>query len=298
MRYDLKKRLISILILLLTFAALIKIMVLKDVPMVRIGEIRLNFGGTHDGNPNLIPFKTIYPYMLGDKGWIIAGINLLGNIVLLVPIGFLIPFVSRKTNWKIMIIIAIISGLVIELLQTFLKVGIFDIDDVILNGIGVMIGYWVFLGFQQMINIVGLKIIIVFFTVCILLLSVLSGMYFHKNGNLPIGLEKAPNLMENSLDKSSSAHSKDNNDPCGGTGGIGPIIEKGLHTITIKRKDGVTELVKITDQTKLQNGAGTITESDLNIGDRVTVVVGLFKEDDKIASAVLVCNQSVTSISK
>jgi glycopeptide antibiotics resistance protein len=31
----------------------------------------------------------------------------------------------------------------------FLQIGIFDIDDVILNGLGVMVGYWMFLLFQK-----------------------------------------------------------------------------------------------------------------------------------------------------
>ena len=87
-----KKRLISAFILIAYSSILIKVMVFKDVPLIRIGSLMIKFGGSHEGPASLIPFKTILPYLLGEKGLIIAGINLVGNVVLLVPVGFLVPF--------------------------------------------------------------------------------------------------------------------------------------------------------------------------------------------------------------
>lgn len=119
-------------------------MVFKDVPAVRIGRLMLNFGGTEtDGPANLVPFRTILPYLVGNKGWIIAGVNLVGNIVLLIPVGFLASIIYRKMTRKKVVILAILSGFVIEGIQVVLDVGIFDIDDVILNALGVVIGYGV-----------------------------------------------------------------------------------------------------------------------------------------------------------
>ncbi|HEX2910984.1 MAG TPA: VanZ family protein [Chloroflexia bacterium] len=140
-----KMRLISTFILIIYCAILIKIMVFKDVPTIRIGSLILKFGGTDAGGPaNFLPFKTILPYLLGDKGWLIAGINLVGNIALLVPVGFLAPLVYPNMTWKQTLALAVAPGLAIEGMQTVLRVGIFDIDDVILNALGVMIGYWAF----------------------------------------------------------------------------------------------------------------------------------------------------------
>ena len=120
-------------------------MVFKDMPTIRIGRLMLNFGGTDaSGQANFVPFKTILPYLLGYNGWIIAGINLVGNIVPLVPIGFLVPFVYRNMTWKKSLVLAAATGLAIEGMQVVFRVGIFDIDDLILNGLGVMIGYGVF----------------------------------------------------------------------------------------------------------------------------------------------------------
>src|SRR6185295_3859168 len=126
-------------------AILIKVMVFKDIPTIRVGGLMLNFAGTNTGHgPNFVPFTTIVPYLLGFKGWIIAGVNLVGNIALLVPIGFLVPFVYPNMTWKKSLVLGVVAGLSIEVMQTVLRVGIFDIDDCILNALGVLIGYWAF----------------------------------------------------------------------------------------------------------------------------------------------------------
>jgi glycopeptide antibiotics resistance protein len=140
-----KKHLVSTFILIVYITILIKVMVFKDMPTIRIGSLMLNFSGTDGGHPaNFVPFKTILPYLLGDKGLIIAGANLVGNIAPLVPIGFLVPFVYRNMTWKKSLALAAAAGLAIEGMQVVLSLGIFDIDDLILNALGVMIGSWTF----------------------------------------------------------------------------------------------------------------------------------------------------------
>ncbi len=139
-----KKRLLSSFVLIVYAAILVIIMVFKEMPLIRIGHLRLNFGGTQEGPANFIPFKTILPYLMGERGWMIAGINLIGNIILLVPIGFLAPFVHWNMTWKKSLILAVAAGLALEGMQAVFHVGIFDIDDVILNGLGVMVGFWGF----------------------------------------------------------------------------------------------------------------------------------------------------------
>ncbi len=145
-----KNRILLIILLVAYCAVLIEVLVFKDLPPIRIGPLMLNFGGTQEGPPNLIPFRTILPYLHGEKGSIIAGINLIGNIILLVPIGFLVPFIYRNMTWKKSFALAFAAGLIIELMQALLHMGIFDIDDIILNGLGVLIGYWLFKVFSKM----------------------------------------------------------------------------------------------------------------------------------------------------
>ena len=139
-----KKRLLSTLMLILYSAFLIKVMVFKDLPTIKVGHLMFTFGGTQTGEANFVPFRTICPYLRGDKGWLIAGLNLVGNIALLVPIGFFFAFVFRNMTWKKSLVLAVAAGLAIEGMQVLFRVGIFDVDDVILNGLGVILGYWAF----------------------------------------------------------------------------------------------------------------------------------------------------------
>ena len=68
--------------------------------------------------------------------------NIILNILLFVPFGFLLPFVSKyfKTFWK-----TYLAGLgftlVIETVQFLLKKGIFEVDDIFNNFLGAVIGY-------------------------------------------------------------------------------------------------------------------------------------------------------------
>lgn len=139
-----KKQLLLAVILIAYFAILVKIMVFKDIPLIRIGSLVFRFGGTQDGPANLVPFRTILFYLLGEKGAIISFINLAGNIFLLSPVGFLVPFIYSHMTWKKSIVLGIAAGFILEGMQALLHVGIFDIDDVLLNGLGVITGYWAF----------------------------------------------------------------------------------------------------------------------------------------------------------
>ena len=137
-----KKRLISAFILIAYSAFLINLLVFK---IYQLELILLRFKFPPDaGQANFLPFKTILPYLLGEPGWLIAIINLGGNIALLVPIGFLVTFIYRKMTWQKSLALAVVVGLAIEGMEVVFRVGIFDIDDVILNALGVMTGYWVF----------------------------------------------------------------------------------------------------------------------------------------------------------
>lgn len=275
-----KKRLISIGILIAYSAILIKVLVFKDLPVIRIGVLRLNFGGTHEGPANLIPFKTILPYLLGKGGLIIAGINILGNIVLLVPIGFLVPFVYRNMTWKKTLVLAASAGLAIEGMQVILHVGIFDIDDVILNGVGVMVGYWAFTIFPKMVGyMISHKIV---FAAVMIIISAVAfyGVYFFSEKPTANGFPKSI-------------------DPCNGTGGIGQIVSVGTHSITIKRRDGVIQIIMLSDQTTIRNSVGSIAASNLKIGERVTLVVETKNQDGSMnATAVLVCNAPTPELAK
>lgn len=277
-----KKRLLPSILLLAYGIILVKVMVLKDVPMVRIGPIMLNFGGTQVGDPNYIPFKTILPYVLGENGFMIGALNIIGNIAFLVPIGFLLPFVFARIDWKKSLALAILSGMFIELTQVVLHLGIFDIDDVILNGLGVMVGFWMYGWFQKIISSSYRRVAIV--GISVLSTAVIIFLFvFAKQNELSFESmheRKDPNRLEQTKEGVLQGV-----DPCNGTMGTGQIISIAENTITIKRRDGKNEVVVLTEKTEMRNAGGPITKSILKVGDRVTVVI----DDSNTAMAVLVC---------
>ena len=68
-------------------------------------------------------------------------VNLLGNIIPFMPIGLLSPLVFRSISWQKVLVLEVVTGLTFEVMEVVFRVGIFDIDDVILNAFGVVIGY-------------------------------------------------------------------------------------------------------------------------------------------------------------
>jgi glycopeptide antibiotics resistance protein len=279
-----RKRLISIVILIAYSALLIKLMVFKDVPLIGIGSLMLNFGGTQAGHANFVPFKTILPYVLGDKGWIIAGINLVGNISLLIPIGFLVPFVWKNMTWRKSLALAVGTGLVIEILQVVLRVGIFDIDDVILNALGVMIGYWSFIILAKIVHSMKPKNIVI--AALIVIVVVFCGVAAFQNSPMRISFGgTGPDRGDNGKVEIPSG-----GDLCGGTGGAGQIVSTGGNSIIIKRKDGSNQTVNLADQAAINTSNGPGSKSDLKIGDRITIVGGPNPDGSFIAEAVFVCS--------
>ena len=93
---------------------------------------------------NLVPFSEILRYSFGTK---MFNYNVLGNIIIFLPFGYLIgEYVNPKKIWPV-IITTIITSSVVEFVQ--LKIGrSFDIDDIILNLVGAVLGYLFFIGFS------------------------------------------------------------------------------------------------------------------------------------------------------
>jgi glycopeptide antibiotics resistance protein len=130
-------------------AFLIRFVVFKAAPIIRLGHLRLKFNRTHTGPGNFVPFRTIFPMLSGQTNHLIAMVNLFGNIVPFMPVGFLAPFVYRSMTWQKSIVLAVAVGLAMESMEVLFRVGIFDVDDIFLNACGVMLGYWVWAMFNR-----------------------------------------------------------------------------------------------------------------------------------------------------
>lgn len=67
--------------------------------------------------------------------------NFLGNILLFIPIGLLFPMVTGKTRWYWTIGAGLSFSLLIETIQLITSLGYFDPDDIMLNTLGMAIGF-------------------------------------------------------------------------------------------------------------------------------------------------------------
>lgn len=65
----------------------------------------------------------------------------LGNVVMFIPFGFLGWVFPQLNNLKSLIITFVSTIVIVEALQYFSRLGVFDVDDVILNTFGVFLGF-------------------------------------------------------------------------------------------------------------------------------------------------------------
>lgn len=146
-----KRRLISTLILIAYSVILIKVVVFKGLshramPMLtplQAQHVIIRWG------TNFVPFKTLLPQSRGEPRWSTAIVNLIGNTVLFVPVGFLVPLVYRRMTWGKALALGVAVGVAMEGMEWIFNVGVADVDDVILNALGVMVGYAAFWWFAR-----------------------------------------------------------------------------------------------------------------------------------------------------
>lgn len=96
---------------------------------------------------NLQLFKEIkrfirYRKQIGMEGFVV---NILGNVLAFMPYGFLLPFLNKAyRKFYIITILSVLFSLVVETSQLLLRVGVFDVNDILMNTIGGILGYLVF----------------------------------------------------------------------------------------------------------------------------------------------------------
>jgi glycopeptide antibiotics resistance protein len=97
-------------------------------------------------NLNLIPFRMfrIYGYYLRWGNFLYILINFIGNMLVFLPLGFFPALLFRKARWWRSVLIGGGISAFVEFGQFFLMRQS-DIDDVLLNALGALLGYWTFL---------------------------------------------------------------------------------------------------------------------------------------------------------
>ena len=90
---------------------------------------------------NLIPLVNILDYDIKRE----AAINIIGNISMFIPTGVILPILYKRLDcfWKVLLAGAGLS-FVIEVIQLLFPGSVTDIDDLILNTLGVAVGYGIY----------------------------------------------------------------------------------------------------------------------------------------------------------
>ena len=95
---------------------------------------------------NFIPFKEIFRYNIGSRLFIK---NVIGNMILFLPFGFFISYYLNVDNYKLTLLLTIIASISIEVVQMCIG-RVFDIDDIILNIFGSMIGFIIYFNLNKL----------------------------------------------------------------------------------------------------------------------------------------------------
>ncbi|MCP1102637.1 glycopeptide antibiotics resistance protein [Aequitasia blattaphilus] len=106
------------------------------------------YGRVHtDGySYNFIPLKEIKRFWIyrNELGFYATFTNLAGNILIFLPFGFFLPMASRYRSFLITLLYSFLLSLCIETLQLLTMIGSFDVDDLMLNTLGGMLGYLIY----------------------------------------------------------------------------------------------------------------------------------------------------------
>lgn len=132
---------------------------------------------------NLIPFVTIKDFIdIARDGGVLRGIsNILGNVCIFAPLGYFLPLLFQpfQKTWKVLCM-GLALSLAFECGQYFLYLGSADVDDVILNFIGVCVGNgcYYFIGRYAKNNYTRYQITIILSAVCFVIALFVAGKEF------------------------------------------------------------------------------------------------------------------------
>lgn len=103
----------------------------------------LGFGRKqHEANiVRLLPLVSTILFVQNTTSWESIIINLFGNIIMFIPFGFLGWLNAKYFSFKKLIVDFLSALIIVEALQYLTRLGVFDIDDLALNSLGVWIGF-------------------------------------------------------------------------------------------------------------------------------------------------------------
>ncbi|WP_245711632.1 VanZ family protein [Gracilibacillus ureilyticus] len=114
-------------------------------PYVYLSQEGNRYIDTFAANSNLVPFRNTVRYLTSSDHFSFVFIfnNIIGNILVFLPLGLLLPLLFRQFRNFTSVLITVTSlTIMVEFAQITLHIGQFDVDDIILNIIGGVTGFW------------------------------------------------------------------------------------------------------------------------------------------------------------
>ena len=97
---------------------------------------------------NLTLFQEIgryYGLAMRTGKWYLFILNVCGNIAVFIPVGIFLPtLIKRCKNVFFTALISLEISLVVEIVQLATRVGSFDVDDLLLNTAGGLLGFLIY----------------------------------------------------------------------------------------------------------------------------------------------------------
>lgn len=91
----------------------------------------------------LIPFSSYWDF--GEHGYLLEAVaEKVLNVALFVPVGFLLGCSARGMKWKRVLVIGMCLSVAIELMQLIFQKGLCEVDDVMHNAVGSLIGFGIY----------------------------------------------------------------------------------------------------------------------------------------------------------
>lgn len=91
---------------------------------------------------NLVPFREMFRYPVGSENF---NRQVIGNILLFMPFGFFATYYTNIKKISSISFMSILVSLTIEVVQKYIGRS-FDVDDIILNVVGGILGFLVYIG--------------------------------------------------------------------------------------------------------------------------------------------------------
>ncbi len=100
------------------------------------------------GGTNLMPFREILRYDIGTKAFYK---QVFGNILLFIPLGYFATSYCKIKGLGTITLVSLLSSLTIEVTQHYIG-RTFDIDDIILNVVGGIVGFLIYTALNAIRN--------------------------------------------------------------------------------------------------------------------------------------------------